>query len=396
MQFNRNIDALEPSKSVALMARVRELQKTNPDILDLTAGDPDFPTPKPICGEAVRSMKEGFTHYTNAQGIPELREAIAKKLLEENGIPFGPDGVIVTPGGKFAVYLAVRTLLNDGDEAIWLTPGWVSYPSIVQAAGGVPKAVHLNFDEEYCIRQEALEDACTSRTRLLILNYPNNPTGKILTPADKKAVAGFLRSHPDIWVLSDEMYEKIIFDGKKAESIAADPEFSDRTIVINGFSKSSAMTGWRIGYLAAGPKFCRMAMKLFSHTMSCTSGLAQRAALKALSCKKETEQMRSVYERRRNLITQVMTDIPNIDYQQPDGAFYAWFRIHTDQPSGVFARELLEKAKIAGVPGDSFGAENGCYIRFTFAVSDEVIQQMLERLKHFMQQQNGNGGDIIR
>lgn len=384
MEFNQEIAALEPSKSVMLMAKAREMQKTDSSILDLTAGDPDFPTPEPICEEAMRWLQKGYTHYTESQGNADLRRRIAEKLNTENHAPFQTENIIVTPGGKFAIYLMVRTLLNRGDEAIWLTPGWVSYPSIVQTAGGVPKAVHLRYEDQYRIREEALEAAVTDQTRLLLINYPNNPTGKILTPEDREVLHRFLTRHKDIYLLSDEMYEKVIFDGKEAVSMASDPDLFERTIVVNGFSKSAAMTGWRIGYAACSRELCRTAMKLFSHTMSCTAGFIQKAALKSMDLPEETERMRIQYERRRDILAEGFAQIPGVRFQVPDGAFYAWVRFDVEKTGSEFAEELLEQAGIVGIPGDAYGAEDGCYVRFAFAVSEDILRQMVVRLRDYM------------
>ncbi len=248
--FNEEICRVAPSKSVTLLAKTKELQKSDPDIINLTGGEPDFPTPQAICEEVNRQLAAGNTHYSDSRGNEDLRERIAKKLLEENGAPYTKDQILITPGAKLAVYLAVRALLNPGDEAMWLTPGWVSYPSIVEVSGGTPVAVHLDYVNDYRITLEALEEAVSEKTKLLIINYPNNPTGKILRKGDIEALTAFLRNHPQIYVLSDEIYEKVIYDGKQCVSLAALPEFFERIIVVNGFSKCSAMTGWRVGYLA--------------------------------------------------------------------------------------------------------------------------------------------------
>ena len=383
--MNKDILALEPSKSVALLALVKKMQAEDPNVLNLTAGDPDFSTPEAVCEEAFAWLKKGYTHYTPSQGDADLREAIAKKLQEENQAAFTADDIIITPGGKFAVYLAVRTLLARGEEAIWLTPGWVSYPAIITASGGVPKAVHLDYAKEYKITAEQLEKAVSEKTRLLILNYPNNPTGKILSAEEAEEIAVFLRRHPDLYVLSDEMYEKIVFDGVKSVSVASCPEFSDRVMIVNGYSKSAAMTGWRIGYLACKGDILKNAMKLFSHTMSCTSGFVQKAALKAMSCAEETEAMRRTYEARRNLLVEGFKTIPHTDFQSPEGAFYAWVRFDVKEDAGAFAEKLLREAKIGCIPGNAFGAEDACYLRFTFAASEEVLKEMLVRLKAFME-----------
>ena len=383
MKYNEKISYVEPSKSVTLLAKTKELQKTDRSIINLTGGEPDFPTPEPICREVVGQLTAGNTHYSDSKGDKDLRIRIARKLNEENHAPYGADQILVTPGAKMAVYLAVRALLNPGDEAIWLTPGWVSYPSIIQISGGVPVAVHLKYEENYRITGEALEAAVSDRTKLLILNYPNNPTGRILTEEDIQAVSSFLRKHPDIYVLSDEIYEKIIFDGNQAVSMASFPEFFERVIVVNGFSKCSAMTGWRVGYLACSPELYQVILKLFQHSMSCTSSFLQKGALAALDCGEDTERMRSAYERRRNLLEEGMKEIPGVEFLAPAGAFYAWVRFDTELDSETLCNSLLEKAKIAGVPGSAYGEEDVVCVRFSFAASEEDLKRMLENLKAY-------------
>ncbi len=383
MIYNDTIRCIEPSRSVTLLAETRERMKTDPEILNFTGGEPDFPTPQPICDEAARQLAAGNTHYSDSRGNAALRERIAKKLNEENGAPYTADQILVTPGGKMAIYLAVRALLNPGDEAIWLAPGWVSYPSIIQAAGGVPVAVHLSYDEEYRITEKALEAAASERTKLLIINYPNNPTGRILTENDRKELCAFLRAHPDIRLLSDEIYEKIIYDGREAICMASFPEFFERVITVNGFSKSCAMTGWRIGYLACAGELYDLVWRLFQHTISCTSGFLQEGALIALDCAQETEAMRAAYEKRRDLLVAGIREIPGMDLIPPDGAFYAWVRFDTTWTSEELCAALLSEAKIAAIPGSAYGEEDAVCVRFSFAAPEEDLREMLIRLKQF-------------
>lgn len=385
MKYNERICRVEPSKSVTLLAKTKELQKTDRSIINLTGGEPDFATPEPVCEEVARQLAAGNTHYSDSRGDEALRIRIAQKLQEENHAPYQPDQILVTPGAKMAVYLTVRALLNAGDEAIWLTPGWVSYPSIVEISGGVPVAVHLNYEEDYRITREALEAAVSDRTKLLILNYPNNPTGRILREEDIQAVSAFLRAHPDVYVLSDEIYEKVIYDGNRAVSMASFPEFFERVIVVNGFSKCSAMTGWRIGYLACCRELYQVVLKLFQHSISCTSGFLQKGALTALDCTEETEQMRRAYEHRRDLLVQGIREIPGVEFLAPAGAFYAWLRFDTDLTSEELCDSLLEHAKIAGVPGSAYGEENAVCVRFSFAASDEELGRMLENLRLYQE-----------
>ena len=386
-QFNRIISEIEPSRSVTLMAKAKEMQKEDPSMINLSGGEPDFATPERICREVTKALKEGDTHYSDFRGNADLRARIADKLLADNGIVCTADDILITPGGKYAVYLTVRALINPGDEAIWLTPGWVSYPSIVQASGGMPVAVHLNHEEAYRVHREQLEAAVSDRTKLLILNSPNNPTGKVFSKEDLKEIKDFLMAHPDVYVLSDEIYESIVYESYTAESLAADPALSERVIVINGFSKSSAMTGWRIGYLMCKNQAMPVIQKLFQHTLSCVSGFLQRGALVALDCKEETQKMREAYSRRRELLLKELGDVPGMKLFTPEGAFYAWIRFDVKEDSAAFAERLLDEAKIAGVPGDAYGEEGGTFVRFSFAASDEVLLEMAKRLRCFMEAQ---------
>lgn len=385
MEFNRLISNMEPSKSVTLLAKTKELQKTDPEILNLTGGEPDFPTPKAICDTVVAELAAGHTHYSDSRGDADLRARIARKLQEENHAPYQAENILITPGAKYAVYLTIRALINPGDEAIWLTPGWVSYPSIVEASDGKPVAVHLKYEENYRITEEALEAAASDKTKLLIINYPNNPTGQILTESDIQALTAFLRNHPDVYVLSDEIYEKIVYDQNKIVSLASIPEFFERVVIVNGFSKCSAMTGWRLGYLACTSALYQVVLKLFQHSISCTSGFLQRGALTALDCVEETEQMRQAYEKRKNLLFEEIREIPGVELLTPAGAFYAWVKFDTDMDSETLCNDLLNKAKIAGVPGIAYGEEDCVCIRFSFAASEDVLRTMLERLKTYQE-----------
>lgn len=385
MEFNRLISNMEPSKSVTLLAKTKELQKTVPEILNLTGGEPDFPTPKAICDTVVAELAAGHTHYSDSRGDADLRARIARKLQEENHAPYQAENILITPGAKYAVYLTIRALINPGDEAIWLTPGWVSYSSIVEASDGKPVAVHLKYEENYRITEEALEAAASDKTKLLIINYPNNPTGQILTESDIQALTAFLRNHPDVYVLSDEIYEKIVYDQNKIVSLASIPEFFERVVIVNGFSKCSAMTGWRLGYLACTPALYQVVLKLFQHSISCTSGFLQRGALTALDCVEETEQMRQAYEKRKNLLFEEIREIPGVELLTPAGAFYAWVKFDTDMDSETLCNDLLNKAKIAGVPGIAYGEEDCVCIRFSFAASEDVLRTMLERLKTYQE-----------
>lgn len=384
IELNERISRLEPSKSVTLMEKTKKMQKVDSSIINLTGGEPDFDTPAPICEEAYRQMMAGYTHYIDGPGIAELRSGLEKKLREENKANYRAEQIIVTPGAKFAVYLAVQAVLNPGDEALWLTPGWVSYPSIIQASGGVPVAVHLNWEEEYRITYEALAAATTEKTKLLIINYPNNPTGKVLSAADREELARYMREYPHVMLLSDEIYEHIIYDGNEAVSMASYPDLAERVMIVNGFSKSYAMTGWRLGYLACSDAVYKVAAKLFQHTMSCTSGFLQKAAVVALECKAEMETMRQAYERRAHYMYEQLNRLKGVEMKKPEGAFYAWVKFDLGMDSQETCDYLLEQAKIAGVPGIAYGEEGQVCVRYSFAAKEQDLQQMIKNLKEFL------------
>lgn len=381
--MNRLLDYVEPSRSVTLLAKVRNLQKSDPSVCNLTGGEPDFDTPKPVCDEVYRQLLAGCTHYGDSKGDPALREALAEKLARENHAHYTKDQILVTPGGKYAVYAAIQSIVNPGDEVMWLAPGWVSYPAIVTLCSGTPVAVHLNRADGYRITRELLQAHVTEKTRAIILNYPNNPTGKLLTESDMQELRGFLLEHPDIYCISDEIYEKIVFDGRAAYSPASDPELADRVFTINGFSKSCAMTGWRIGYVACPSAAYPNVLKIFQHSMSCTSGFVQKGALVALTLEDEIEKMRAAYERRRDLICEGLKDVPHISFDRPEGSFYAWMRFETAMNSEQLCTALLEQAGIGGIPGSAFGEEQECMVRFCFAQNEETLKRFIEQLAGF-------------
>ena len=378
--MNHILEELQPSASVTLMARAKEMRKADPTVIGLAGGEPDFDTPERITRAAIDSLLAGNTHYTDSAGIPELRAAIAEKLRADNGIDADASRVLVTPGGKYAIYLTVNALLNPGEEALILDPSWVSYGPIVRAAHGVDVHVKLRAAERYRVTREALEAAVTDRTRLLILNYPNNPTGRILHADEAEAVEAFLLAHPQVWLLSDEVYETIVY-GEKSLSMGARPAVADRVVTVNGFSKCAAMTGWRLGYLHAPEPAFRLIARLYSHSMSCASGFLQAGAAEAFSCREEMERMRRVYEQRRDLFIGAMNAIPGVRAEYPEGAFYAW--VFFDLPgmdSQAVSRYLMERARVVGMPGSAYG-EEGCALRFSFANATEDMAEAARRIR---------------
>lgn len=378
--INHYIDALTDSASMALAEKARSMKAAGDDIINLTIGEPDFDTPDPVVQAAVKAMHAGDTHYVSGWGIPGLRKRIAQKMREENNISCDASNILVTPGAKFAIYAAVRTLLNEGDEAIILDPSWVSYESIILAAGGIPKRVKLSFSDNYTITEQKLEAACTNRSKLLIINTPNNPTGRMLTEEEADVIVAFVKRH-NIIVISDEIYEKIIFDQNKHISLGSYSCIADRVLTVNGLSKCVAMTGWRLGYLVGDTELISKIYMLFQHSITCVSGFIQHAAITAFDCTAEMEQIRNIFEKRRNAFIEALKQVPCVTCNYPQGTFYAW--VHIDwksMDSYKLCDYQLTKTGVMGVPGQSYGLGGDQCIRFSFASSEEVLREAAARI----------------
>ena len=384
--LNRNVEMIQPSASIQLAAKAKQMRAEGKDVISLAGGEPDFATPAPIVEEAYRQLRSGFTHYTLGQGLPELRERIVRKLQEENAIQARADDIIVTPGGKIAIYLALQAMINPGDEIMYLEPAWVSYVSMIRANGGVPVPVRLSEENDYCITAEALEERVSEHTKLLIVNYPNNPTGKLLSAEEAEVIAGFLGKHKDLLLLSDEVYERIVFDGLDSVSPASIPGLSGRVITVNSFSKSLAMTGWRIGYLVAPSEITKPVYKLCQHSFTCVAGFIQRAAAVGLDCADEIEAMRNAYQCRRDQFIAALNGIEGVKARIPQGAFYAWVKF-TKGGLDDFAMcdYLLREALVAGVPGECYGSEEKHCIRFSFAEDLRKLMDAAERIRRALE-----------
>lgn len=388
--FNTAIENLEPSQSIKYIEKSKIMKMNGIDVIGLGGGDPDFPTPKKICDAAYEGMTvKHNTHYTLGRGIPELRKKLVKKLAEENGIYRTEDEILVTPGGKLAIYNAVRALINEGDEVLLPEPCWVSYAPIVQASGGKAIPVGLTYETDYRITADVLESAVTPKCKMLIINYPCNPTGKILHEDEALELVRFMQNHPDMVILSDEVYEKIIYDGKKHISIGSYSEIADRVITVNGFSKCAAMTGWRLGYAAASKEIMDIMVKLWQHMMTCTSGFIQDGGVAALDCQEEMAEMRDRYEERRNAFIDALNKIPGVSCKYPEGAFYAWCRFEIDDmDSFQICDYLLENARVVGVPGDAYGLGGSKCLRFSFANSMEDLMEAARRIEEVLTKRN--------
>ena len=380
-QVAERVTQLRPSPTLAVSDRVRALREQGLDVIDLGGGDPDFPTPEHICRAAAEAMLRGETHYVASAGIPALRRAIARKLREDNAIEIDPEQIIVTPGGKAALFVSILALVGPGDDVLMFDPGWVSYEPMVTIAGARCRHVPLDPAENYWISKEAIEAQLTPATRLLIVNSPNNPTGRVLTEAELAVIAEVAQER-DLLVISDEIYEKIVYDGHRHYSLASLPGMADRTLTVNGFSKAYAMTGWRLGYVAGPAPLIKQIMKVHSHSATCATSFAQWGAVAALEGPQDfIGQMVSAWDRRRCLITERLNQIPGFRCPLPEGAFYAFPDVSGTGLSGQeVAARLIEEARVGVTPGDAFGEVGAGCIRLSFAESDDKIEAALDRI----------------
>ncbi|MFL0722987.1 MAG: pyridoxal phosphate-dependent aminotransferase [Prochlorococcus sp.] len=373
--------ALQPSLTLAISARAKALQQEGRDICSLSAGEPDFDTPGFIIDAAVHALRKGMTRYGPAAGDPELREAIALKLSKENGVPTETEQVLVTNGGKQAIFNLFQVILNPGDEVLLPAPYWLSYPQLAHLAGAQVKLLPSTTETGFCLDLNSLEAAIGPKTRLLLLNSPGNPTGRVMPYEELEAVAELLRDYPQILVMSDEIYELLLCDGQKHHSFSAvAPDLADRTFIVNGFAKGWAMTGWRLGYLAGPADAIKAATALQSQSTSNVCSFAQRGALAALQGSRQcVNTMASSYSSRREVLTNGLMAIEGVQLVAPQGAFYAFPQLPPGSLDSMsFCKQALENYGLAMVPGAAFG-DDSC-IRLTCAASHETICDGLERL----------------
>jgi aspartate aminotransferase len=369
----------------------RRLKAEGKDIIDLTVGEPDFPTPPHIVAAAKRALDEGYTRYTSIPGLPELREAICGKLSRENGLEYKPESVVVSCGAKQSIANALLALVDPGDEVIIPSPCWVSYTEMAKLAGGSPVLVPTRAASGYKLSPGALEAAITPRTKALVLCSPCNPTGAVYSRGELEGLVDVLERHEGIWLVSDEVYERIDYSGKRA-SPAAFPPIAERCAVVNGVSKSYAMTGFRIGYLAAPAGLAAAVAKLQGQTTTSANSIAQRAALAALESDQScVAEMVAAYARRRRLVLDRITRIPGLAAFEPEGAFYlfpevsalpAWKDAESRAPgsgSAAVSSWLLERASVATVPGSAFG-DNGA-VRISFAAAEGRLSAAFDRIE---------------
>jgi aspartate aminotransferase len=379
--FATRVRDLAPSPTLAVSDKARQLKAQGIDVIDLGGGDPDFITPQHIRDAAIDAMNAGDTHYVASSGIPGLRKAIAEKLRADNGIDVEPGGVVVTPGGKQALFEAALALVEPGVDVLIPEPGWVSYVPMVELAGGRPIPVSLRPDDNWRLTPEKLSEAVTPRSRILLINSPNNPTGRVLDDSELTAIAGFALEH-DLLVFADEMYEKILYDGHRHTSIATLPGMSERTLIFNGLSKAYAMTGWRLGYVAGPRPYIEQIEKVHSHSVTCATSFVQKAGIAALTGPQEfIAEMVTAWNRRRHNLAEGLNAINGIHCPLVEGAFYAFVDVRgTGMDSTAAAERFLQEAHVAVTPGVAFGDAGEGHVRLSFATDDESLQKAVDRI----------------
>jgi aspartate aminotransferase len=383
MQLSSRVETLTPSLTLAIDSKAKAMKAEGIDVCGFGAGEPDFDTPEHIKAAAQAAIETGFTKYTPSSGIPELRQAIAEKFKVDNGLDYKPSQIIVSNGAKQSCYNAIMAVCDPGDEVIIPAPYWLSYPEMVRLAGAEPVIVPTTEENDWKITPEQFEDAMSPKTKMIILNTPGNPTGSVYTKEELRALSE-VAAEEDIYILSDEIYEKLVYDGTEHVSIASlTPEAYDLTITVNGFSKAYAMTGWRLGYLAAPEPIAKAIDSMQSHSTSNPCSFAQKGALAALKGDQQCiVDMREEFNLRREYMHGRLSSIPGITAVKPLGAFYVLANISAlGLNSTNFADRLLSKANVAVVPGIAFGDDRT--VRLSYATSLDVIKKGLDRIEEF-------------
>ena len=403
MQLSKRLDLIEPSPTLAITARAAELKLAGQDIVGFGAGEPDFDTPDHIKAAAIKALNEGFTKYTAVSGIIDLKNAIIEKLKKDNGLTYQSNQIIVGTGGKQVLYNLFMATLNAGDEVIVSAPYWVSYKDMVRLAGGEVKILTTRIEDGFKIQPAALEATLTTKTRLFIINSPSNPTGSTYSPEEMTAIARVLEKFPNLLVVTDDIYEKLIYEGTFSNPAMVSEKLRERTVVVNGLSKAYSMTGWRLGY-AAGPRPIIDAMDMIQgQTTSNATSFSQKGGVAALigdqAC---IETMKVAFKKRRDLIVEMLQTCQGLKIHKPEGAFYVFpdiseltgltgfKKIQAENPGldngKVFCKVLLDQYLVAAVPGSAFGYENG--FRLSYATSEALIEKGVKRIQDFIKALN--------
>ena len=365
-----------------MMQRGRELKATGKDVISLAGGEPDFDTPRHIVEAGYAAIQAGDTHYPPSPGTPALLNAIVAKLKRENNVHhITPDHIMATPGAKWAIFASLAAMLEPGDEVLLLDPSWVSYAPMVQLHRAVPVRVALTAADGFRITADLLEQHMTAKTKLIMVNSPNNPTGRVLTRAEIDAIVHVATAH-DLYVLSDEIYEHIVYDGAVHYSLAAEPGMAERTIIVNGFSKAYAMTGWRLGWLAAPQPIVKLARIYQTHSAQSAASFTMAAGVAALNGPQEcVKQMVAIYDQRRRMVLDALEEIPGIECPPVEGAFYVFPRFtNTKKTSLELTAALIDEALVVTTPGDAFGPAGEGHVRFSIAERTTDLEKMVDRL----------------
>ncbi|HQY53301.1 MAG TPA: pyridoxal phosphate-dependent aminotransferase [Ignavibacteria bacterium] len=385
MKLADRMSNLGTETAFEVLAKARKLEAEGRSIIHLEIGEPDFPTPENICNAAIESIKAGDTHYTPSAGIPEVRKSIADYISRTRGIDVHPDEVVMTPGAKPIMFYAILALINPGDEVIYPNPGFPIYESMIKFVDGVPVPIQLKEEKNFAFDPEDLRKLITPKTKMLIMNTPQNPTGGILTEDVIRKIAEIVKDREDITILSDEIYSRLIFQGDHF-SITQIPGFKDRTIILDGFSKTYAMTGWRAGYGVMNKDLAAVTAKLMTNSNSCTNAMVQKACIEAYEGSQDSvEEMKKEFMIRRDIIVEGLNSIDGFSCNLPLGAFYAFPNItKTGMGSRELADHLLYKGGVAALSGTAFGAFGEGYLRFSYANSRENIKEAVKRIKDLM------------
>lgn len=393
LTLSRKAQAVKPSSTLAITAKAKELKAQGLDVVGFGAGEPDFNTPDNICNAAIKAIKDGFTKYTPASGIVELKQAVCDKFKKFNGLDYKPSQIVISNGGKHSLTNVFEAILNPGDEVIIPAPYWLSYPEIIKLSDGVPVFVRGEKENGYKVTAEQLQAATTEKTKALVLNTPNNPTGMIYSEEELRVIADYAVKN-DIYVVSDEMYEYLVYNGNKHISIASfNEEIYKRTITVSGLAKSYAMTGWRIGYTGSSEEIAKLMGSVQSHQTSNPNSIAQKAALEALTGDQSTVQMMlGEFDKRRKFMYEKMSALPYVSTEEPLGAFYVFadvsealkkeYKGKKVETAAEFARILIEDYNVAVVPCADFGFPD--HIRLSYAISVEQIDKGLTRIEKFL------------
>ncbi|MFN8672215.1 MAG: pyridoxal phosphate-dependent aminotransferase [Candidatus Sericytochromatia bacterium] len=388
--LSKRVQNIQESQTLQITGRAKKMASEGKDVVSLSAGEPDFPTPDFVCEAAIKAIKDNFTKYTAVQGIPELRKAIAEKLLQENNLKYSPEQIVVSNGGKQSIANIFLALLNPNDEVVFQSPYWVSYPEMAHLCDAKEVVIHTDITTNFKMTPEQVKNALTDRTKIFVFNSPSNPTGTVYTEEEIRAIMEVLRDRKDIFIISDEIYEYLVYGDVKHFSPAQIEGFFDRVITVNGVSKAYSMTGWRIGY-AAGPKWILdAANKIQSQTTSNPASISQKGALAGILGGKDfIETMKKAFVDRRDFMYEELNKIDGMKVNKPDGAFYIFVSVEgllgktfggkEMKTSADFANYLLDNFYLATVPGDAFGAEG--YLRLSYADSMENLQKAVERMQ---------------